>query len=67
MLKLVQELLQEREASRAELQHFDDEKPDGVHTTVLLQDFRSNVSPIREVGCTARFRVSDTRCGTYVI
>jgi len=26
-----------------------------------------NVSPIREGGCTAPFRVSDTRCGTYLI
>ena len=31
------------------------------------QNFRSNFSPIQEVDCTARFRVSDTRCGTYVI
>jgi hypothetical protein len=31
------------------------------------QSFQSNVSPIREGGCTARFRVSDTRCGTYLI
>jgi len=30
-------------------------------------DFQSNVSPIREGSCTARFRVSDTRCGTYLI
>jgi hypothetical protein len=28
---------------------------------------RSNFGPIQEVGCTARFRVSDTRCGTCVI
>jgi hypothetical protein len=28
------------------------------------QGFRSNFSPIREVGCTACFRVCDTRCGT---
>ncbi len=33
----------------------------------LRQAFRSNVSPIREGDCTVRFRVSDTRCGTYVI
>ena len=32
-----------------------------------VKQFRSNVSPIQGVGCTARFRVSDTRCGTYVI
>jgi len=30
-------------------------------------DFRSNFFPIQEGGCIARFRVSDTRCGTYVI
>ncbi len=29
--------------------------------------FRSNFSPIQEGGCTLRLRVSDTRCGTYVI
>jgi hypothetical protein len=28
---------------------------------------RSYVSPIQEVGCTASFRISDTRCGTCVI
>jgi hypothetical protein len=33
----------------------------------VAQRLRSNFSPIQEVGCTARFRVSDTRCGTYVI
>ena len=51
--------------------HSDDEKPHGDHDSVapkdLRQSFRSNVSPIREGGCTVRFRVSDTRCGTYVI
>jgi hypothetical protein len=31
------------------------------------EDFRSSFSPIQEVGCTACFRVSDTRCGTCVI
>jgi hypothetical protein len=31
------------------------------------EDFRSSFSPIQEVVCTARFRVSDTRCGTCVI
>ena len=30
-------------------------------------DFRSGFGPIQEVGCTACFRVSDTRCGTCVI
>jgi len=30
-------------------------------------NFRSNFSPFREIGCTARIRVSDTRCGTCVI
>jgi len=29
--------------------------------------FRSNFNPIQEVGSTACFHVSDTRCGTYVI
>ena len=31
------------------------------------EDFRSSFSPIQEVGCTACFRVSDTRCGACVI
>ena len=31
------------------------------------EDFRSSFSPIQEVVCTARFRVSDTRRGTCVI
>jgi len=29
--------------------------------------FQSKVSPSGEGDCTARFRLSDTRCGTYVI
>jgi hypothetical protein len=29
--------------------------------------FQSNFGPIQELGCTARFRVNDTRCGSYVI
>ena len=35
--------------------------------TLETGDFRSSFSPIQEGGCTACFRVSDTRCGTCVI
>jgi hypothetical protein len=51
---------------RVQSGHSDNEKPRGTHGA-SPQDFRSNVSPIREGGCTARFCVSDTRCGTYLI
>jgi hypothetical protein len=40
---------------------------DEARMTAWPQRPRSNFSPIQEVGCTAFFRVSDTRCGTYVI
>jgi hypothetical protein len=36
-----------------------------LRSTGSPQCFRSNFNPFREVGRTACFRVSDTRCGTY--
>jgi hypothetical protein len=35
--------------------------------TEVRRIFGSSFSPIQEVGCTACFRVSDTRCGACVI